>query len=113
MLSVLIAPLYNVEHVFAGEHLADLGMKMEPINSKRSPGHYLRLNERPRYHYVSFPPSVPVVPSVIDFKHYFSVNVNYVKKIKRTNFLCQLGPLFREDLSQRFGAYLARIGLPT
>ncbi|MBI3044907.1 MAG: hypothetical protein HYY78_18980 [Betaproteobacteria bacterium] len=112
LLSVLVAPLYNVEHVFAGEHLVDLGMKMEPINAKRTPGAFLKNNERPRYHYINFPSTVPVVPSVVDFKHYFSVNIKYLKKLKRANFLCQLSSLYREDLSQRFSAYLARIGLP-
>ncbi len=113
LLSVLVAPLYNVEHVYLGEHLSELEMKMEPINAKRSPGDYLRKNERPRYHYLEFPALVPIVPSVIDFKHYFSVNIKYLKKLRRTHFICQLSALYREDVSQRFASYLARIGLPT
>ena len=34
-------------------------------------------------------------------------------KMRRKNFVCRLSELFREDLSQRFSGYLARIGLPT
>lgn len=30
LLSVLVAPLYNVEHVYAGEHLSELQLQMEP-----------------------------------------------------------------------------------
>lgn len=112
LLSVLVAPLYNAEHVFQGEHLLDIGIKTEPINKKKSPGTMLMQNERPRYHYIDFPPSVPLVASVVDFKHYFSVHVTYLEKIRRTNFVCRLCDLFREDVSQRFAAYLGRIGLP-
>lgn len=112
LLSVLVAPLYNVEHVYSGEHLSQLGMVMQQINKKKTEGKYLQKNQIPRYHFLSFPDSQPIVDSVIDFKHYFSVNVEYLRRIRRTNFICRLGPLFREDVSQRFAAYLARIGLP-
>ena len=112
LLSVLVAPLYNAEHLFLGEHLSDLGLTMEKINIKRSPGTTLMQNERPRYHYIDFPASVPLVASVADFKHYFSVHVTYLEGIRKTNFVCRLSDLFREDVSQRFAAYLARIGLP-
>lgn len=112
LLSVLVAPLYNAEQVYLGDHLSELGLKMESINRKHSPGQYLRNNERPRFHFLNFPPDVPVVPSIVDFKHYFSVNVAYLKRLKRTNFVCRLSELFREDLSNRFAGYLSRIGLP-
>ena len=85
---------------------------METINKNKSPGQFLIKNERPRYHYIEFPARIPIVPSVIDFKHYFSVNIEYLKKLKRRNFVCQLSDLFREDVSVRFAGYLARIGLP-
>ena len=112
LISVLVAPLYNAEHVYLGEHLLDIGMTMQKINKNRTDGRRLRNNETLRYHYLSFPQSQPIVDSVVDFKHYFTVNVEYLRKLRRNNFVCRLGPLFREDVSQRFAAYLARIGLP-
>jgi len=112
LFSVLVAPLYNAEHVFSGEHLSNLKLSMTEILKNRTPGKYLIQNERPRYHYLDFPTDVPIVPSIIDFKHYFSVNVPYLEKIRTKNFICRLSALYREDLSQRFAAYLARIGLP-
>jgi hypothetical protein len=111
LFSVLVAPLYNAEQVFRGEHLSDLKLKMEPINKTKTPGKTLMQNERPRYHYFDFPHDVPVVPSIVDFKHYFSVSVNYLLGI-RSRFVCRVSELFREDLSCRFAGYLARIGLP-
>lgn len=112
LLSVLVAPIYNADHVFRGEHLSELQLSMQAINPKKTEGNSLKNNERPRYHFLEFPPQVPVVPSVIDFKHYFSVNGEYLKKLKRDRFVCRLSPLFREDLSVRFASYLSRIGLP-
>lgn len=112
LLSVLVAPLYNVEHVYTGEHLSEIGLTMGIINKNKTPGQYLRNNEVPRYHYIEFPQNIDIVPSVIDFKHYFSVNINYLKSLKRENCICKLSSLYREDISQRFASYLARIGLP-
>lgn len=112
LLSVLVAPLYNADHLYLGEHLNTIDILMSSINKKKSPGKNLRDNKDPRYHYLEFPPEVPVVASVIDFKHYFSLNNQYLKSIKRTNFLFSIAPVFREDISQRFASFLSRIGLP-
>ncbi len=112
LLSVIVAPLYNAEHVYRGEQLSELNMTMQIINSKKSHGKFLRDNQLPRFHYIEFPQNVPIVPSVIDFKHYFSVNVKYLHSIKKKNLVCSISPLFREDISQRFSSFLSRIGLP-
>jgi hypothetical protein len=113
LFSLLVAPIYNAEHVFEGQHLSDLGLTMEPINKRRTPGEMLMKNERPRYHYLDFPPEIPIVPSIVDFKHYFSVSVSYIERVKPKKFVCRISELYREDLSQRFAGYLARIGLPS
>jgi hypothetical protein len=112
LFSVLVAPLYNAEHVFQGQHLSDLDLIMTPVPPKGSLGHMLKQNERPRYHYFDFAADVPIVPSVADFKHYFSVSVSYLERLRPKNFVCRLSELYREDLSLRFASYLARIGLP-
>lgn len=112
LVSVLVAPLYNAEHVYLGQHLSELDLQMEKINKGRSPGGNLRTNQNPRYHYLEFPTAIQIVSSVIDFKHYFSVHVEYLKRIKRTQFVCQLADLYREDVTQRFASFLSRIGLP-
>lgn len=112
LLSVLVAPLYNVEHVYAGQHLSELNLKMQKIDKKATAGNRLRQNDTPRYHFLQFPVDLPLVDSVIDFKHYFSVNVEQLRQIKRTHFVCRVSELYREDIAQRFAAYLSRIGLP-
>ena len=111
ILSVLVAPIYNVAQVYEGEHLDQLRIKMQMISKNKTPGKYLRINEIPRYHYLEFPAGIPISPSVIDFKHYFSVNVEYLRR-KTSDFVCQVSPLYREDISHRFASFLSRIGLP-
>jgi len=114
LISVLVAPIYNAEQVFEGTHLnsPSLGLSMEPINKKKSPGKSLMQNERPRYHYIEFPTEVSIVPSIIDFKHYFSVSTKYLESIREIQFVCRISELYREDISQRFASFLSRIGLP-
>lgn len=112
LLSVLVAPLYNAEQLFRGEHLSDLDLKTEPISKNKTPGATLMKNERPRYHFIDFPTDVPLVASIADFKHYFSAHVTYLESVRKKQFVCRLSDLYREDLSQRFSAYLSRIGLP-
>lgn len=114
LFSILVAPLYNAEHVYQGTHLSALNMEMSAINKKRSQGNSLRNNEIPRYHYLQFPPGEVQIPdSVIDFKHYFSVNRDYLESEKNDKFICKVNELFREDISHRFAAFLSRIGLPS
>jgi len=112
LISVLVAPLYNAEHVFAGEHLSELGINSQLIKKGKTPGNFLMTNQNPRCHYVEFPKQVNIVPSVIDFKHYFSVHVSYLQELKKGNFICTVSELYREDISQRFASFLSRIGLP-
>ncbi len=115
LLTVLVAPLYNIEHFYDGEHLSELGFTMEKFErrAEKTANKYLKNNKIPRYHYLGFPDSIPIVPSVIDFKHYFPVDVLYLKKIKSTNFVCKVSELYREDISHRFACFLSRIGLPS
>ncbi len=113
LLSILVAPLYNVEHVYAGEHLSGLDMTMRSIRKNKTDGRNLRNNDTPRYHYIEFPSSVQLAASVVDFKHYFSVNIEYLKKMKQTNFVCKVAEIYREAVSQRFSAFLSRIALPS
>ena len=108
----MVAPLYNLEHVYNGEHLSEISRKMTEISRKKTPGENLITNQNPRYHYLKFPEKTYIVPSIVDFKHYFSVSIDYLLKCKNQKFICQIAELYREDLSQRFSAYLSRVGLP-
>jgi hypothetical protein len=111
IMSILVAPIYNFEHVCAGTHLSQLNISQFGIKKNETPGKNLIHNQNPRYHYLEFPNETQLVPSVIDFKHYFSVNVDYLSRNK-SSLVCRISPLYRESISQRFAYYLSRIGLP-
>ncbi len=112
LISVLVAPLYNAEHVFSGTHLDQIGIKAEMINKTKTEGRFLLQNQRPRFHYLEFPEDIALVPLIVDFKHYFTVSVGYLLSIRGASFICKVGELFREDLCCRFADYLSRVGLP-
>ena len=121
LFSVIVAPLYNEEMFLAGEHLNDnqtITMKMTNIpkygkkNKITSQYNNLINNETPRYHHLEFPENVGLVNSVIDFKHYFTVNIDNLMKDKESKFVCKISELYRENVSQRFAFFLSRIGLP-
>jgi len=112
LLSVVAAPLYNVEQVYLGQHLKELGLEMESINKNKTPGKDLRKNLKPRYHYLEFPADINLTNLIIDFKHYFTLNMNYLLKIRKSNWVCKVKELYREDISQRYAFFLSRIGLP-
>lgn len=112
LLSVLVAPIYNADHVYTGTHLDQLNRKMQTISRNKTPGKTIQRNDNPRFHYLEFPDKTPIVPSIIDFKHYFSVNVDYLKVKKKNDFICKVSELYREHITQRFSHFLSRIGLP-
>lgn len=113
LISVIVAPIYNFEDFRMGTHLDQLGMTMQIQGSRnKSKCENIIKNETKRYHYLKFEDETPLVESVIDFKHYFTVTVNYLTQIYGSNYVCSIESLYRELISQRFSNFLSRIGLP-
>lgn len=109
LVSLLCAPLYNAEQLFAGEHLSQLKYEGERKSSDQKK--YIKSNRESRYHYMEFEGDIGIVPSIIDFKHYFTITLPYLEN-NITNRICSVKPIYRESISQRFSNYLSRIGLP-
>jgi len=109
LLSLLVAPLYNSEHLLSGEHLTEIGIASQRQNSKLK-GPIIK-NQNARYHYIEFSDDVIIPNSIIDFKHYFSISLEYMEA-HLENRICGINPIYRELVSQRFSNYLSRIGLP-
>lgn len=112
LFSAIVAPVYNAQHVLSGAHLEELDLKMQTINNSKTHIRFLQNNEISRYHYLEFPESVPMVSSVIDFKHYFTVHIQYLLKKQTDSFVCKVSELYRESICQRFANFLSRIALP-
>lgn len=113
LISVIVAPIYNFEEFRQGTHLEQLGLSMEPKGRReKSLCSNIIKNENKRYHYLNFSLDVELVESVIDFKHYFTVNANLLNQLYDTNYVCSIDSLYRELILQRFSNFLSRIGLP-
>lgn len=109
IVSLLCAPLYNAEHLFSGEHLSYLKLQADKKSSEQKK--LIKSNRESRYHFLELDGEVEMVPSVIDFKHYFSISLPILEG-NISNRICSIRPIFRESISQRFTNYLSRIGLP-
>jgi hypothetical protein len=112
LMSVLVSPIYIAEHVLAGEHLSELKQAMRPIKRKSTEWTNITQNQTPRYHYLRFPATTDIPDAVIDFKHYFSVNVPELKAKKKRHFIAKIAPVYREDIAHRFASYISRVALP-
>lgn len=119
LISVMLAPIYNFEIFRKGEHLQDLYCLSDNDkktytaqiigSAQKKP---LVGNNNPRFHYLQFKQSCPIPPSVIDFKHYFTMSLDEIKQLRSTQYICTVAALFKNDISQRFASYLSRVGIP-
>lgn len=111
---IIVIPMYNYEHFREGKHYTNLGysMSMDYQNQNKTPSKMLKQNNNPRYHYLDFDSSIPIVDSVVDFKHFFTIDISSLYQSMENKYVCSLDALYRERLSQRFANYLSRIGLP-
>ena len=109
--SILVSPAYLAERVRMGTHLEDLQLKMESYNSKKWPD--IKSNQNIRYHYLQDEERLKIPELILDFKHYYTIPVDFFYKKFNSNYVATLEQMFREHLSQRFAHYLSRIGLPT
>lgn len=109
--SILVCPAYGWEDFIRGDHLADYSLKMEMISSSDQKKK-IKKQQVPRYHYLEEDLENQIPPLVIDFKHYYTLPVEFLRHIYKEHYAYSMEELFRESLSQRFSFYLSRIGLP-
>ena len=112
LLSIIVAPLYNIYDFVNGEHLTELNIlgsrKWESISEFK----LLINNDLYRYHFLKFKKEIEIVESIIDYKHYFSLDIIELINLKKQNCKYQIAMPYREQITQRFSNYLSRIGLP-
>ncbi len=109
MLHCLVAPVFLFESFLAGENWGSTIFAQSPGMNRKGARNIIQ-NETPRYHYIKFP-DTKLPELIIDFKHFFTVNFDYLYSIIDQR-LCSMDDLFREQISHRFSFYLSRIGLP-
>jgi hypothetical protein len=110
LLHIAIAPAFNFDLFVSGKHWGEIFDKSDPTGGSKSKKDCIIDNEIPRYHYLKFP-DTGMPELIIDFKHFFTINRNYIYK-NLDKRLCSMDDLFKERISQRFSNFLSRIGLP-
>lgn len=111
LLHVMVAPVFLFDSFLEGTHWNGL-FKDAPKQKKSDTAvKKIKDNSDPRYHYIHYLPSTHLPDMIIDFKHFFTVNKQYLYE-KRHKRVFSIDELFRERISQRFASYLSRIGLP-
>jgi hypothetical protein len=108
--SVLVCPAYLKEIFKAGDHLKGFDMRMET----KGGDNYKKIlkNLDHRYHFLQGDQRFQIPDLIIDFKHYYTLPINFLYRIYDRQYVASLEELFRESLCQRFSFYLSRIGLP-
>lgn len=117
LVSAMVAPVYLKDHLKSGRHLErirtrdDKPIVMPPLGGDA----WKRIvsNSDARYHYLRFSEASELNDGVIDFKHYFTVATDALRRYRAVGYCGRLANLDRADVSQRFAAYLARIGFPS
>ncbi len=113
----MVAPLYDPSMIKNGEHLDELIDNKIIENVKRDRYYNSKENDlinsdlHYRFHSLDFNNNKLVPNSVIDFKHYFTLNVDYLLN-SREKRLCKLQPIFCEQVSRKFANYLSRVAIP-
>jgi len=108
--SVLLGPAWQAENFKSGEHLKELKVACQPWSGSRWDS--LKQNNNDRYHFLPAAGPLQVPDMVIDFKHFLTAPRVTLVSLKPNAYIASLGQLFRENLSQRFANFLARIALP-
>ena len=112
LLHLLIAPVFLFDSFLAGNHWGNIMPPSKGLKEKDTKGMLITQNEIPRFHYLEFLESEKLPRLIIDFKHFFTINRNYLYEKVDKYRLCSLDNLFKEKISQRFSYFLSRIGLP-
>ena len=123
--SVLLCPAYPAYQFRKGIHIATI-LSPDEVDGNRGIEDYyvshiisddfkkVQNNDVPRYHYLSAAREEYQVPeTVVDFKHYFTLPTETLIRSysSEMHYIARLRPLYREHVSQRFAAFLSRIGL--
>ncbi|MBD3350438.1 MAG: hypothetical protein GF364_03025 [Candidatus Lokiarchaeota archaeon] len=114
MISVLVAPLFDKSKVQNGDYLkkilgtntpSEKGFSSKDKSTIENDFHY-------RFHFLNFESSFLEVPdSVIDFKQYFTLNIDILYK-NVSKRICTLQPIFKEQVTLKFSTYLTRVAIP-
>ncbi len=107
--NILLLPGYLSESFKQGNHL---GVNIQGNVWSSDLFKQIKENNNPRFHYINKLSDFQVPELVVDFKHIYTIKQDIIYKSFTKWYVATFNELFREDISQRYCAYLSRIGLP-
>ncbi len=118
MPSILLCPIYDKAMAKNGMHVKDimeeLSIKIDEESIYKSDDY--KVAERD-WHYrfhaltVSVGKENVLQNAIIDFKHYFTLPINYLV-MQKTDRILHLDDIFAEQLTLKFSTYLSRVAIP-
>lgn len=108
--NVLVCPAYLETDFINGKHIENAKMNNMVSQLKEIQDN----NKFKRYHFIKGAQSDNInMPNlVVDFKHFYTLPVEYLYTLYTNSYVCSLNVLFNESIAQRFTFFLSRIGLP-
>jgi len=111
LLHIAIAPVFLFEQFLAGNHWGTIFTNTNRSKRGDTKIDLIMKNEIPRFHYLRFIDD-DMPEFIIDFKHFFTIEREYLYSNLDQLRLCSIDDLFKEKISQRFSNFISRIGLP-
>lgn len=118
MPSILMCPIYEHNSAKSGQHIKDvfdhMSIKFESENVYQTDDYKVAKRD---WHYrihaltVQTGENIVLENAVIDFKHYFTVPLSYLRAHKDKRIL-HLDDLFAEQITLKFATYLSRVAIP-
>lgn len=119
MPSILLCPIYDAETAKNGQHILEAFNELNLKREGKDPvyqGDDLKVAKRDwnyRFHYLTVETDGKKVleNQLLDFKHYFTVPISYLRANKG-NRVYHLEDLFAEQITLKFATYLSRVAIP-
>lgn len=129
MMSILVAPVYEFNSYKSGEYFEDIYNKVKRKDQNRidnveivnldmdrrafnsDEASIIKNGVHYRYHILELTDKSLLPKSIIDFKHYFTLNTNYLIE-NRDKRICRIEDLFAEQVTLKFSNFLSRVGIP-
>ncbi len=107
--NIILLPAYQAQVFREGKHRPPL--KLMEWKSKELWNGIIQ-NNNARFHCIKQNEAFQLPELIIDFKHCYTIDRDYLYSQINKVYYVSLAELFRESLSQRYCNYLSRIGLP-
>ena len=107
--NVLILPAYLEPEFKSGKHRGE-SIVAETYNSERFK--IIKQNNNARFHFINKFEDLQIPDLIIDFKHLYTINRDFIYNNINRNYLASICEIYREGISHRYSHYLSRIGLP-